>query len=286
MEAKFDVGDIVYVQGQVLSVEEQIDDVRYSVATSIAKYFCTQEDDVIRRSADSKDMLNKTFEEGREAYYDAMAKIAVMTPEQLEDCFGSRIKSMEDLFTSDDYDYASIVDTYNEWWNTLYTKVNDIVEYEPGNGEVLTCVVMNVRLFSVNGDGEAEMEDVDPDTLDPTSLSNLAYVLFDPINQLIYTEMSTDKFTNTGKQYDIRSHIDEISEEFSQLDGVDLGFVETDEYEVISSDDPDFEDDEYEEDDIDEVEEPAEDDDSGSDDEGGDDSGDEGSEDDNGGEEG
>lgn len=272
MEARYDVGDVVYVMGRILTVEEQENDVRYSVSTSIAKYFCTEVNDTIRRSADSKGMLDKTFEDGREAYYDALGKISLMTEDQLKDCYGNNVHSMNDLFYNDDYDYAEIVDRYNEWWATLYTKVNDIVEYE-SNGEILTCVVMKVRAFSVNGQGETEYEDVDPDTLDPTILPNLAYILYDPLNQLIYVEISSENFTNTGRTFDINSYMEQIAADFADEDVVGLSMFEIDEDEVISDDDPDFIDDEYEEDDIDETEEPTGDEDS--EEEGGDEGGDE-----------
>lgn len=216
MESLFEVGDIVYVQGKVISVEEQENDVRYSVITSIAKYFCTEKKDKIRRSADSQNMLKKSFNEGRESYHEVLTHMLEMEDSVREEVFG--FAEMGKII--ENYpEAANIIDLYSNWYNAINVNVSDIVTYrdsEAAYAETYEAIVLTamVKINNqyINCDDLTESQQASPAILATKKLS-----LYDPVNRQFFFEIPVTNITPVGKKINANAYFDDMKEEFERI---------------------------------------------------------------------
>jgi len=247
MDSLFEVGDIVYVQGKVITVEEQEDDVRYSVITSIAKFFCTESKDKIRRSADSQNMLKKSFEEGKESYHDVLTKILNMTDEQREEVFGnSNIAKIIGAYDTGN----EIIELYSKWVKRMNVMVSDIVTYKPKDSALAyDCIVLSVMVEGPNGTMINCDDLTEAQQADPIILSSKILSMYDPENKIFFHGVSIHNIDPVGKRVNAHAYLDDMKREFEEVMNEDQSLTGVNIKKVESKNDIDY-DDYYNEDDI------------------------------------
>ncbi len=239
MESLFEVGDIVYVQAKVLTVEEQEDDVRYSVVTDIAKFFCTEKGDKIRRSADSQNMIEKSFNQGKDAFYTLIKNISEMPAEQFEAAFPD-IEDIPDLLSEMTWD--EIEAAYKVWSTSMNVDVEDIVDYEY-KGSVNRYVVVTAYVII---DGKAyNTKDLTEDQLKDVSILNTKVLtLLDPVNRVMLTGIPVHDVMYLGKSIPVEAYLKDMADDMEEALHVDEDITGAPEIkEVTNRNDPNY--DEY-----------------------------------------
>lgn len=243
MESLFEVDDIVYVQAKVLTVEEQEDDVRYSVITNIAKFFCTEKGDKIRRSADSQNMIDKSFKEGKEAFYTAISNVSQMSESDREAMFGQI--TMEKILS--EYSMTEIEDIYNEWVNRMSLKSGDIVDYN-FNNNIETYVV--IAAFVVVNNTTVNIRDcTDAQLAQPGVLSSKTLTLLEPTHRITKEEVSIYDVVSTGRSIDADEYLSNMANDMSVATYVDTSVTGSPSIKVVISKDDVNYDEYYDEDD-------------------------------------
>ena len=215
MESLFEVDDIVYVQAKVLTVEEQENDVRYSVATNIAKFFCTEKGDKIRRSADSQNMINKSFIEGKDAFYIAISNVSLMSESDRESMFNET--SMEGILAN--YTREDIENIYNDWVNKMSLEAGDVVDYTNMNS---TSIYVIIAAYVTVDRNIMNVEDCTAEQLaSPLVLSSKTLTLLDPATKKVYNGISIYDVVTTGKKIPVEAYLNDMVNDISEATYVD-----------------------------------------------------------------
>lgn len=152
MDATYYAGENTYLKIQILSVEEQPNEVRYEAKSSSGdtKFFLRQTRETMKRSPEDVDNT-----EGEKIMRDILNNISKnMTDSDYLEAFN--VKSLADLLDSD-LTETEIISAYNTWYARNNITVNSVVDYTPfGQSESMRCVVINIEKGETNQDNKEE----------------------------------------------------------------------------------------------------------------------------------
>lgn len=141
MNAIYDVGEYVYIRARILALNEQTDDVRYTIETASgsSRLYVSQNNEQMQRAVDAHDNT-----EGENIFLNCMRQLFALSAEELENCFGNGYSTVEKIVNG--LSATAIIDMYNTWAIQNNIGVNSVVEYKADSkAKALKCVVLDVQ---------------------------------------------------------------------------------------------------------------------------------------------